>query len=87
MQEILLFHPIFSSFIYIFFLWANFLSNTQLQSCLLPFSIIVIIIIIIVAVAVVVVVVVVVELTDSKTTEKFSQYQATNSSLRFREFF
>ena len=85
MQEILLFHPIFSSFIYIFFLWAN-LSNTQLQSCLLPFSIIVIIIIIIVAVAVVVVVVVV-ELTDSKTTEKFSQYQATNSSLRFREFF
>ena len=86
MQEILLFHPIFSSFIYIFFLWANFLSNTQLQSCLLPFSIIVIIITIIVAVAVVVVVVVV-ELTDSKTTEKFSQYQATNSSLRFREFF
>ena len=86
MQEILLFHPIFSSFIYIFFLWANFLSNTQLQSCLLPFSIIVIIIIIIVAVAVVVVVVVI-ELTDSKTTEKFSQYQATNSSLRFREFF
>ena len=85
MQEILLFHPIFSSFIYIFFLWANFLSNTQLQSCLLPFSIIVIIIII-VAVAVVVVVVVV-ELTDCKTTEKFSQYQATNSSLRFREFF
>ena len=85
MQEILLFHPIFSSFIYVFFLWANFLSNTQLQSCLLPFSIIVIIIIIIVVVAVVVVVVV--ELTDSKTTEKFSQYQATNSSLRFREFF
>ena len=40
LQEKLLFHPIFSSFfVYIFFLWAHSLSNIQLQSCLLPFSI------------------------------------------------
>ena len=33
-----LIHPIFSLFfVYIFFLWAHSLSNTHLQSCLLPF--------------------------------------------------